>query len=200
MCNKREGKHFIKERLDRALANVGFPSLFCNCEVQVLPVVNSDRNPLFIKCHKGHIQPKPNAPMLFRYEAVWSENQECKDIIASFWSRHAGQNSSFGWFKEGLMRCREKLQFWARSNARDARKVLQVNMQKLRSLQNVNQGDLNGRIKDIKNQVDALLAEEEIKWRQRSKQMWLKSGDKNTPYFHKCTSQRKQQYTIESVG
>ncbi|CAI9782582.1 unnamed protein product [Fraxinus pennsylvanica] len=165
----------------------------------VLPVVYSDHNPLLIKCNNGPLQLKPNASRLFRYEAVWSGKQECKDIIDSSWSHQGGQSSSFGWFKEGIRRCREKLEFWARSNAREARKELKVNLQKLPSLQNVNKGDLNGRITDIQYQVDALLAEEEIKWRQRSKQMWLKCGDKNTTYFHKCASLRKQRNTIRSI-
>ncbi|CAI9752660.1 unnamed protein product [Fraxinus pennsylvanica] len=152
--NKREGTDFTKERLDRACANGTFPALYGSCVVQVLQVCNSDHNPLSINCNQGHFQLIPNARLLFRYEAAWAEKQECKDIIASSWSHLRGHNSSLGWFKEGLMRCRDRLQFWARSNAREAKTTLKVNMQKLRSLQQVNKGDLNERIRVIQNQVD----------------------------------------------
>ncbi|CAI9755162.1 unnamed protein product [Fraxinus pennsylvanica] len=152
--NKREGTDFTKERLDRACANATFPALYGSCVVQVLPVCNSDHNPLSINCNQGHFQLFPNARLLFRYEAAWAGKQEFKDIIASSWSHLRGHNSSLGWFKEGLMRCRDRLQIGARFNAREAKKTLKVNMQKLRSLQQVNKGDLNERIRVIQNQVD----------------------------------------------
>lgn len=46
--NKRESDSFIKERLDRALANPGWCSKFPEVEVHVLPVCTSDHNPLWV--------------------------------------------------------------------------------------------------------------------------------------------------------
>lgn len=44
-----------------------------------------------------------------------------------------------------------------------------------------------------------LLADEEVKWRQISKQLWLKEGDKNTSYFHKCVTQRRRTNSIFKI-
>ncbi|CAI9767368.1 unnamed protein product [Fraxinus pennsylvanica] len=119
--------------------------------------------------------------------------------MESAWPSPGSQSSSLCWFQEGLARYREKLMYWSKHNAGVARKELKVNLKKLQSLQSINQGDLNGRIKDTQKQIDVLLEDEEIKWKQRSKQLWLKCGDKNTAYFHKCASQRKKQNFIRSV-
>ncbi|CAI9781018.1 unnamed protein product [Fraxinus pennsylvanica] len=57
-----------------------------NYEVQVLPIVNSDHNPLFINCCSGYSNRGFCPPKLFRYEVVWSRKQECKDLIERAWS------------------------------------------------------------------------------------------------------------------
>ncbi|XP_074304740.1 uncharacterized protein LOC141639532 [Silene latifolia] len=47
-------------------------------------------------------------------------------------------------------------------------------------------------VKDINN----LLRQEETFWRQRSRALWLKDGDRNTKYFHRKGGQRKQKNKI----
>eukprot|EP00253_Pinus_taeda_P018691 PITA_18691 len=41
--------------------------------------------------------------------------------------------------------------------------------------------------------------EEEIKWRTKSRQLWLKGGDKNTAYFHKQAIARKIRNNVSSI-
>jgi len=38
---------------------------------------------------------------------------------------------------------------------------------------------------ELYNQLSRIKREEEEKWRIKSRQMWLESGDKNTSFFHK---------------
>ena len=41
--------------------------------------------------------------------------------------------------------------------------------------------------------------QEEILWRQKSRQTWLKEGDKNTRFFHKATIQHRQQNIVSRL-
>ncbi len=47
-------------------------------------------------------------------------------------------------------------------------------------------------IKELKGEINSLLLVDELHWRQRSRAVWLKVGDKNTIYFHQSASQRKK--------
>lgn len=78
-------------------------------------------------------------------------------------------------FKEKIRRCREKLRkLRAR---RDQHGIRTYNAVRWEFLQ--------------------LLEKQEIYWKQRSKQFWLKEGDQNTRAFHRYASQRRKVNLVE---
>ena len=40
---------------------------------------------------------------------------------------------------------------------------------------------------------------EEISWRQRSRELWLKEGDKNSKFFHKMANARRRKNFLSSI-
>lgn len=56
-----------------------------------------------------------------------------------------------------------------------------------------------GRKDNLKLKLAAFLKDEEIVWRQCSKEKWLAEGDRNTKYFHGLASHRCKINYIEEV-
>jgi hypothetical protein len=42
----------------------------------------------------------------------------------------------------------------------------------------------------IKSELDSLLEQEELKWRQKAKENWLMYGDRNSKFFHAYANQK----------
>jgi hypothetical protein len=54
--------------------------------------------------------------------------------------------------------------------------------------------------KKLSTELDELLEKENIRWRQRSRVDWLKSGDINTLYFHRKATWRAKKNRIEKLS
>ena len=55
------------------------------------------------------------------------------------------------------------------------------------------------RIRETKTEINNMLHQEELAWRQRSRAIWLLVGDKNTKFFHQKATQRKRKNHIRGV-
>ena len=55
------------------------------------------------------------------------------------------------------------------------------------------------KIQNIEKQIEDLLMDDEIYWRQRSRVEWLREGDKNTKFFHSKASSKKKKNIIWGV-
>lgn len=55
------------------------------------------------------------------------------------------------------------------------------------------------RFRELERRHSELLQTEETIWRQRSRAIWSKEGDKNTKFFHGKASQRKKVNELKKI-
>jgi hypothetical protein len=58
-------------------------------------------------------------------------------------------------------------------------------------------GALHERV--LKDEIHVLLEQDDLKWRQRAKEAWLKNGDRKTKFFHACANQHARRNTISKI-
>ncbi|KAF5463180.1 hypothetical protein F2P56_019116 [Juglans regia] len=101
---------------------------------------------------------------------------------------------------KGLQRCKDSLSKWSRKEANNLRGSIITKLNDISKLQNLNTGEHTGCINQKQNEVDGLLEEENIKWKQRTKQRWFQDGDRKTKFYHMyCANQRKMTNSISRI-
>ncbi|KAJ0052838.1 hypothetical protein Pint_03233 [Pistacia integerrima] len=68
------------------------------------------------------------------------------------------------------------------------------------TMEGLQRGDKKEELQQLKQEIDGLLEEDDIKWKQRAKQQWLKDGDRNTKFFHLCANQRRKSNVIKQIS
>ena len=192
--NNRGGEENLQERLDRYVANKEWRELFGGAYVSHLEKRKSDHLPLLV-CIKNRIGvvEKKRRKRLYRFEEMWLRDEKCMEVIQETWRKGEDACSNVGWTAA-------KLSSWSKQNFGDFAQVMRDLKGQMQALmQEPQTKDVIERMKAIDDRMDEIEAREELFWRQRSRQDWLKNGDKNTKFFHAKAKQREGRNNIESV-
>lgn len=100
----RGTERWIQERLDRGLATVSWRELFPDAEVRIIEMSTFDHMPLCFQLNKKMYKVKARH---FRFENMWIQDKECKNIIQKCWEE--GNSSSLF---DKLAGCCARLEEW----------------------------------------------------------------------------------------
>ncbi|XP_074342384.1 uncharacterized protein LOC141679922 [Apium graveolens] len=187
----RGTSHWVQERLDRGVATQAWSDLFPDAEIKVLEVAPSDHLPLNLQLNRQVYMPKAKR---FRFENVWIKEKDCLQLIKNSWASTEGET-----IMSRIQLCCIKLEEWGGGVKQEFRDKLANCKKRLRQLRT--RRDMQGAImyKTARWEYLNLLEKQEIYWKQRAKQFWLREGDQNTRFFHKYAATRKRANTIQRI-
>ena len=81
---------------------------------------------------------------------------------------------------------------WGREFWKRFRKRIKCCSEKLVRLRGKTDDMAVGEFFSVRAELDSLLDQEEVYWKQRAKDFWLKEGDSNTRYFHSHASSKQK--------
>ncbi|OMO70912.1 reverse transcriptase [Corchorus capsularis] len=190
--SRRQNGEMVFERLDRCLVTEAWWQRFGYSVEKHLITRASDHLPLLILISDKPIIDITVPP--FRFENMWSSHPLFASVVTQSWQASNAANINIK-----IARCGRDLELWNRRVFGNIRFNLTRKKREYEEL--YSKGDLVDlcQFERCKDELDQLYKQEEVLWRQRSKALWLKEGDRNTRYFHSVASIRKQRRTITGI-
>jgi hypothetical protein len=101
--NCRDGSDFIKERLDRGVANHAWRSCFPEAVINVQAAISSDHAPLFLSLKGSHMGTWRRTR--FSFEASWALDASCQGVLQRVWDQSRGQEGTWDCLEKKLDAC-----------------------------------------------------------------------------------------------
>uniref|UniRef100_A0A803QIG7 Reverse transcriptase domain-containing protein n=1 Tax=Cannabis sativa TaxID=3483 RepID=A0A803QIG7_CANSA len=185
---ERGTSHHVEIRLDKALITQLWLNIFPNATLSNCDFSSIDHTPIFVQPETGNGN---NHLHLFRYENAWAREPFRKQIIKNCWEEYSHLSLS-----EKINKCSASLSSWDYKLTGNFKKRLNKSKKILSTMRGSDDQYSTADFDEEKNNYFEILAQQEIYWKQRSKQHWLHLGDKNSKYFHASESSRKRSNQI----
>ena len=197
--NRRPGEEYTKQRLDRAVANRDWVEKFSASSVTHLFSHAFDHLPILLRTMKDRSK-RGRGVGSFKFEESWLMWDDCGEVVAEAWTKGRVGSSSLETTMEKIRISGAELLAWGSSKTRPETEEIKRLQKRLEEL---NEREMTEDSKEEflveSKKLDALLRQQEIFWRQRSRISWLNHGDRNTKFFHNKASQRRQRNYIQGI-
>ncbi|KAL0896578.1 hypothetical protein Bca101_080539 [Brassica carinata] len=177
------GNHLVRCRLDRAAANTLWAESFPSARCQYLEAdLSSDHKPLLAFFDNG-VRRRCG---IFRYDRRLCKNEEAKKVITESWRGNPASS-----VRDKLAFTRSAISLWNKTQQRNSQKNIEQKKRELDAALASPDNDV-ALIQGLASKLNEAYLAEEAYWKQRSRLLWLKLGDRNTGFFHAITKSRKR--------
>ncbi|RVW59604.1 Transposon TX1 uncharacterized 149 kDa protein [Vitis vinifera] len=164
-----------------------------------LPRPVSDHSPILLD--GGGVR---RGPIPFRFENMWLKEEGFKELLKGRWQGFNCSGSYSFVLSEKLKALKVKLKNWNKEVFGKVGVNLRMALGKVsfwddqERQRTLNEQELEAR-KEAKEEFKKWAIIEEISWRQKSRQIWLKEGDKNTGFFHKMANSNSRRNCLKKI-
>lgn len=156
--------------------------------------LNLDHTALWLKGHDGVFGRKTNR--FFKYEITWGKEKGYKEVVKQVWRRKFFHEDRWHNLKGKLDSCSKGILRWRKKEVGLSASEIKEKTALLMSLHGEEGSHVLSNIHMLQRELNFPLDKEDGKWKQRSKETWLKKGNRNTKYFHAWANQRRRKNYI----
>lgn len=199
-CNNQLGLARRWARLDCCLVNMWWANSIDSCVIKHLPRLHSDHSPLLLSIYPRNSFVKKR---IFRFDNFWLEHVGCHEAVRKAWNFLPHSNPMQA-FSHLISRTRHLLLEWKANGLHP----LDSAIEKLESSILEEEGkDELGDISDLSpnsltsmyNNLSALHRQNNVKWAQRARLMWVHNGENNSSFFFNTICFRTHYNSISNI-
>jgi len=152
----------VEEKLDRALANDKWLTMFPNASLECLTATSLDHYPLKLSCISNRQRSFKGSQ--FWFENSWLIEPEFKPFVQNCWNSYATETIT-----SRLNHCVEEMTNWDKEHGKQTRKEIEQVRCKLEVARTQVTAANVHQFNDLHRRLDKLLVKDDLYWKQRAK-------------------------------
>ena len=188
-----------KSRLDRFLVSSDWESQFSNVAQRSLPRPISDHFPILLDSDGIRSGPSP-----FPFELMWLKFRGFRELLKGWW-QNLNFHRSFSYIIAAKLKALKgilkswNMEVFGRVEVKKKEALERVSFWDVREMQRELALEEREERTMAKEEYKSWAVLEEISWRQKSRELWLKDGNKNTGYFHRMANAHRRRNCLRKI-